>query len=69
MCRGGACPADITNGILTVWSETAMATGATLNLGGVQLVTGERCGPFMAVAAAAELAACQHYFEALPGIG
>jgi len=46
-----------------------MATGATLNLGGVQLVTGERCGPFMAVAAAAELAACQHYFEALPGIG
>jgi hypothetical protein len=59
----GSFGASMTNAIVVVWSEAALAQNATLDLDQIQLEAGKVCGPFARRSESEELAACLRFYQ------
>lgn len=60
---------SLNNVIVMVWTQGPLATGATLDVSSVQLEAGVACSAFRPSDPFSDLARCQRFFEALPGVG
>ena len=59
----GTFGAALTNAIVLVWTEAALAQNGTLDIDQMQLEAGKICGPFARRRAGEELAACQRFYQ------